>query len=120
FIGATLFERTTRGVQLTVYGRGLLNYANVIINERNRAIALMSSIKGRAAGNVVIGVSKHLGGYMLPEATSKLLDAFPGLWVEIFDGYLEELCDRLLSGEADLLFVATRSRCTCRRWSTKS
>src|SRR5262245_32209578 len=49
FLSATLFERTTRGVQLTVYGRGLLNYANVIINERNRAIAMMASIKGRAA-----------------------------------------------------------------------
>lgn len=110
FIGATLFERTTRGVQLTVYGRGLLNYANVILNERNRAISMMSAIKGRAVGNLVIGVSKHLGGLILPDAVNRLISAFPGVWVEVIEGYTDELSGLLLNGSADLLFVGYKEQ----------
>ncbi len=110
FIGATLFERTTRGVQLTVYGRGLLNYANVILNERNRAISMMSAIKGRAVGNLVIGVSKHLGGLIVPDAVNRLISAFPGVWVEVIEGYTDELSGLLLNGSADLLFVGYKEQ----------
>lgn len=110
FIGASLFERTTRGVQLTVYGRGLLNYANVILNERNRAISMMSAIKGRAVGNLVIGVSKHLGGLIVPDAVNRLMSAFPGVWVEVIEGYTEELAGLLLNGSADILFVGYKEQ----------
>lgn len=110
FLGAPLFERTTRGVHLTVFGKGLLDYARVIINERNRAIAMMSSLKGRAAGNLVIGVAKHLSGYVIPEAASRLLEANPGLWLEVTDGYFDDLTERLLSGELDLVFAGYKEQ----------
>ncbi len=110
FLGASVLERSARGVQLTIFGKGLIHYAQSIINERNRAIAMMSAIKGRAVGNVVIGVHKHLSGYMLPTAVSRVLEANPKVWVEIVEGTLDDLTEQLMAGEVDFLFVGYKEQ----------
>ena len=71
---------------------------------------MMSAIKGRAVGNLVIGVSKHLGGLIVPDAVNRLISAFPGVWVEVIEGYTDELSGLLLNGSADLLFVGYKEQ----------
>jgi DNA-binding transcriptional LysR family regulator len=71
---------------------------------------MMSAIKGRAVGNLVIGVSKHLGGLIVPDAVNRLMSAFPGVWVEVIEGYTEELAGLLLNGSADILFVGYKEQ----------
>jgi DNA-binding transcriptional LysR family regulator len=110
FLGASVLERSARGVQLTIFGKGLIHYAQSIINERNRAIAMMSAIKGRAVGNVVIGVNRHLSDYVLPEAVRRVLSANPKVWVEVTEGTLEDLTEQLMSGEVDMLFVGYKDQ----------
>lgn len=110
FLGASLLERSARGVHLTVFGKGLIHYAESIVNERNRAIALVAAIRGRATGNVVIGVSRHLSDYILPEAVSRVIKAHPRVWVEVIEGTLDELTEKLMDGAVDFLFVGYKDQ----------
>jgi DNA-binding transcriptional LysR family regulator len=110
FLGSPLFERTAQGVRLTVFGKGLIHYAKVIISERNRAIAMIAAIRGHATGNLKVGVSKHLTDFLLPDAVMRLLEKHPGFWVEVVEGYLDELSEQLLSGSLDLVFAGYRDQ----------
>ena len=47
---------------------------------------------------------------IVPEAINRLLSAFPGVWVEVIEGYTDELAGLLLNGSADILFVGYKEQ----------
>lgn len=103
YLSAPLFERTSRGVRLTPHGEALLPHCREILNERKRAVAMVTALNGDAAGNVKIGVSKHLSDVMLPTVLSRVLTENPRYSIEVQSGYFPELIVKLSNADLDIV-----------------
>ncbi|GGA19442.1 LysR family transcriptional regulator [Neptunicoccus cionae] len=98
-LGATLFQRATKGYDLTPTGRALLDHARTM----QRAAAEMSLVtEGRAAevrGTVRITASEIVATYILPELLAELLAQEPELQIELV---ATNSTENLLLREADI------------------
>lgn len=100
--GAPLFERTTRGVMPTIYGRALLPYAELMVSESANAADMIRQMRGASRGVVRVGgVASLVGGFIL-SAIRLMRRDHPDVQFHI----VEELEDRLLTslkqGDIDL------------------
>lgn len=105
YLSSPLFERTTRGVRLTPSGEALLPYCQEILNERRRAIAVVTAVTGKTSGNVKIGVSRHLSDGMLPHVINTVLTENPRLSIEVEAGYIAELKQKLSNANLDVVLA---------------
>jgi molybdate transport repressor ModE-like protein len=100
-IGAKLLERTGRGVSLTHRGQQFLRHASRILE----AVADASHIlpgEDSPAGELELGASSLVAGYILADLLARFRRAFPAVAVRaVEDGpeYLEHL---LINGELDV------------------
>jgi DNA-binding transcriptional LysR family regulator len=94
--GVALLHRSTRGIALTEAGRNLIEHARSVIDAVSQAEAALEG--GRAvSGRVRVGVTVSFGHFLL-ERLEQLLDAHPGLVVELvmrdgFGSMIEENID---------------------------
>ncbi|MEZ4711365.1 MAG: LysR family transcriptional regulator [Caldilineaceae bacterium] len=65
--GATLFERTSRGVRLTAAGEVLHSYTLQILQLLKEAEQAIDNLAESAQGQIVLGVTPGVGGYLLPD-----------------------------------------------------
>jgi DNA-binding transcriptional LysR family regulator len=93
-LDAPLFERTTRGVDLTPYGAALLPYAEVLVSEASQAEILIRQMRGAGRGVVRIGGVGSVASGLLVSAITELRTSHP----EVAFVVVEELEDRLLDG----------------------
>nr|WP_315595341.1 LysR substrate-binding domain-containing protein [uncultured Cupriavidus sp.] len=56
-VGATLFVRTSKGVQLTAHGQRLVSHARLISENVRRARQDMEDMKGTVVSDIVVGVT---------------------------------------------------------------
>ena len=101
-IGAPLFERHTRGMTLTSYGRTLEPYALHLVAESKNAMVEIEALRGLRKGTVRIGAVASALRIILPEAVDRLLDHWPGLQISIIEGMTDELAVMLLKNEIEL------------------
>jgi len=92
--GVPLFERTTRGVVLTVFGDALLPYAKLIVSEVGNATDVIQQMRGASRGVVRIGgVASVVSGFVIA-AIGEMRKEHPEVQYQIF----EDLEDRVLEG----------------------
>lgn len=101
-LGAPLFERGPRGVELTLYGRVLLAHAKAISNELDRASAEIEAIKAGRAGHLRLGVANFAIEF-LPRVIATLMETEPGIRFEVVDGSYEALAADVVSGALDAM-----------------
>lgn len=104
-LGLALFERKARGVALTDHGRQLLNRAEVIVNEHDRALAEARSAGSLRTGDVRLGLHDVLRGIGAVTAMIGFLDDHPavGLSIDLAAGL--ELVDKVASAELDIAYT---------------
>lgn len=95
-----LLRRHARGVSPTVYGDMLLKHAKLLRNETEKAVLAIRSLKAGHAGHLRLGVA-NFAVSLLPRVIVQLLDAKPGLSLEIVDGTYEELTAQVRDGSLD-------------------
>jgi DNA-binding transcriptional LysR family regulator len=98
--GRPLFVRSTRSVQLTSAGEGLLGYARTILRLNEDARLRLSG--ERHAGRVRIGVSEDLTGNWLPKLLQRLSRQYPKVEVELEIGVGSRLFKMVEIQELDL------------------
>jgi DNA-binding transcriptional LysR family regulator len=103
-LGATLLERTPRGVAPTVFGETLLSHARIILNETERATDEVKALKGLSQGQVAVGITENFASYIAPEAIAALLRERPGVNVSVVSGFYDELVAKLRRAEIDFIF----------------
>ncbi len=103
-LGVTLFERTSHGIVLTVYGQQLVPYARAIMTDVKRATEELQATKGLLAGHVTFGVTSNYADNVVLDAVLALHLKWPNLRVTIREGLYEEVVAGILKSELDFGF----------------
>ncbi len=104
-LGAALFIRSTRRVELTDAGRALLAEARHTLHSVTAAREAVAAVQGLLRGTLSIGTMQCLGGLDLPAALARFRTAHPGVEIQLRQAGSPELIDRVRTGEEDLAFV---------------
>jgi DNA-binding transcriptional LysR family regulator len=111
-LGATLFLRSTRQVQLTVAGQALLVEALRALSASNAAKEAVAAVQGLLRGSLSIGSLQCLHAINLPALLTGFLSEHPALEIRLRQGGSEELVEQVRTGRLDVAFVARPTRDT--------
>ena len=109
-LGATLFLRSTRQVQLTVAGQALLVEALRALSASNAAKEAVAAVQGLLRGSLSIGSLQCLHAVHLPTLLAGFLSEHPGLEIRLRQGGSDELIEQVRTGRLDIAFVSQPSR----------
>jgi DNA-binding transcriptional LysR family regulator len=105
-IGAALFQRTSRRVQLTRAGHVFLPYARRVLRDCGQAVAEVAALRGVLAGRLRIGTipfaSAHVG---LLELLRDYQESYPAIEVVVSDEGSLSTVTAILAGSIDAAFV---------------
>jgi DNA-binding transcriptional LysR family regulator len=105
-LGASLFLRSTRQVELTAAGRAFLTEARRTLAAAGAAREAVSAVQGLLRGSLVIGTLQCLRVVHLPTVLGRFLNAHPGVEVQLRHGGSTDLLEQVRNGQLDLAFVA--------------
>ena len=104
-LGRPLFHRGPKGVTLTLEGRTLRDYAERILALVVEAQAAITTLDPQAAGQVRIGATPGVSGYLLPGWIHAFSERFPAMAVALQTGTTPEIVARLIARQIDLGFI---------------
>jgi DNA-binding transcriptional LysR family regulator len=96
---ARLLDRTTRGVEPTVFGSALVRRAKVAFDELEQGLQEIASLTDPTSGDVRVGCPESLAAGFVPEVTARLTRRFPNIRVHVAlaqpgEQHFRELRDR--------------------------
>lgn len=97
-----LFNRTPKGVSLTLEGSLLFEYANSAINLIHTGEEKISEFKNLTVGELKIGVGDTISRHFLLPYLEAFHIRYPNIKFKIVNGTTLELCAILKSGEVDI------------------
>ncbi|MDQ2730715.1 MAG: LysR family transcriptional regulator [Armatimonadota bacterium] len=106
-LGARLFERTGRGVELTEAGTALLDYAQRSLSLLDECRQVISDIGAGAAGRLVIGAGVTTSIFQLPAWLRRLQESYPGLDIVVRTGGSKQIAASVLHREIELGLVTS-------------
>lgn len=98
-LGAVLFQRDAKGYALTETGAALMDHARAMADAAARVSLIATGRSEELSGTVRLTASEVVATYTLPDLIDRLLDAEPGLQVELV---ASNETDNLLRREADI------------------
>jgi DNA-binding transcriptional LysR family regulator len=101
-VGAPVFERHSKGMQLTDVGRALLPHAAVLVRESELATEEMRSMLGLARGTLRVGAIGSVACHVLPLALDRFTLRWPQLKVEVVEAVWDKLAEALVRREVDI------------------
>ena len=107
-LGATLFERNSKGMRLTPVGEALLPHATLMGRVAEHASEEINALRGLAKGTIKVGGIASAVSLILPVAIQRVFTHWPNLQAQIIEGVWDRLAEALTKHEIDLaLGVAT-------------
>jgi DNA-binding transcriptional LysR family regulator len=110
-LGASLFLRSTRQVQLTAAGQALLVEARRALTATNAGRDAVAAVQGLLRGSLAIGSLQCLHAVHLPAVLGGFLSEHSGLEIRLRHGGSAELIEQVRAGRLDLAFVSRPARC---------
>ena len=108
-VGATLLERHSRGVTLTVAGQALQRHAQRILGDVDQLAAELSDYASGLVGVVRLWVNTSAVTQFLPRDISTFVRANPGIRLELEEEDSSEVVLAVLDGRADFGIFADRT-----------
>ena len=108
--GATLFERSRSGVQITAEGQVLLPAAHEVVAAQQSFETRVAEIHNLDSGLIRIGTISSIATHWLPKIIAAFQADYPGIRYELFLGDYEELEGALASGRIDCAFSRLPAR----------
>ncbi len=105
-LGATLFERRSRGMALTPQGLIMLRHARDIATECRFAESELEAARRGHKGQLRIGAGPFWGSAIVPRAVARLHERFPDLQIELLTGVNTITHPKLFRGDLDLVVSA--------------
>lgn len=102
--GVRLFERSPQGLSPNALGEAVTYRARVMLGELARSKDEVDALRTGAEGVLRIGTLSVTAA--VPQALVHLRDGVPGARVQIQEGRVREMIQRLLDGELDCVFGA--------------
>ncbi|RZL94640.1 MAG: LysR family transcriptional regulator [Variovorax sp.] len=106
-LGARLFDRDTRSVQLTAEGRLFEAAARRLLDDMQGAIGDLSDHVQRRKGRVSVAALPSLAAGWLPAILAEFMQAWPGISIELHDALSDACIAQLRSHQADFALAAT-------------
>ena len=100
-LGARLFHRTTREVELTPLGRVFLERARTALDDLESAMLGIADIATHRGGRVTVACVPSAALYFLPGVISGFSKTYPGIRVRVVDETMNLVLQSVLSGDAD-------------------
>lgn len=104
-IGAKLFIRTNKYVQLTKAGEIVYLHAKEITSLYKRMSTLVNDLMNEASGHLKIGASYTFGEYVLPQILAKMKKLYPNVVPSVQIGNTREIVQAALSYQIDVGIV---------------
>jgi len=101
-LGVNLFERHPRGLNLTHKGHQFLRHATTILSGVSHARQAFSAGDGVASGELALGVTSLVAGYVLSDILERFRRANPSVEVSAIEDNGEYLEHLLIGGELDV------------------
>ncbi len=101
-LGAELFHRTSRGVELTDAGKVFLVHAEDAIRASESGVQAVRELVGLERGQVRVGGGATATTYLLPGAISDFRSEHPGVRFYIRESGSRAVAEAVRSGELDL------------------
>jgi molybdate transport repressor ModE-like protein len=108
--GATLVDRTSRGVRLTDAGRALVDHAEVVLARLAAAEAELEAIAGIRGGRVRLASFPTAGASLLPPAVALFSERHPEVELTFVEREPEEAAPMLRAAELEVAIVFEYSR----------
>jgi DNA-binding transcriptional LysR family regulator len=108
-LGATLFDRSSTGLQLTEAGHLLLPWARRLLHDTNDLKDMMASLQSEIVGELRIACSTTAGKYILPQMAARFCQRYPGIKVRILACGPEHVVLKLLNGEVHIGVISTEN-----------
>lgn len=105
-LGARLFDRTTRTVELTAEGTLFLEPARRLLHDMRLAADDLRDHVARRRGRVALAALPALAAGWLPPLLARFRAEYPGIELDLADVLSESCVDRVRSGRADLALAA--------------
>ena len=101
-LGVSLFERTTRRVQLTAAGREFVAVAERVLNDLRISVRSMRDLADQQRGQVIVAVLESVATGMLSRVIAEYHAARPAIELHVREGVHGTVLDDIRSGVADL------------------
>lgn len=108
-VGARLFDRTTRHVDLTVEGALFLESAQRLLHDAEAAIRGLRDLVALRRGRVSVAALPALAAGWLPGVLAGFRARHPEIDLEVADSLSEECIERVRAGRADFALAAIRA-----------
>ena len=108
-VGARLFDRTTRSVELTAEGCVFVESARRILRAADDALDDVRDHAARRRGRVAVAVLPALAAGWLPPLLAAFHAENPGVELDVADVLSEGCIERVRSGRADFALASTRA-----------
>ncbi len=105
-LGARLFLRSTRSVELTGAGRALLTEASRTLASVRAAREAVAAVQGLLRGTLAVGTEQCVTGVHVPALLARFRSAHPQVEVRLRQAGSAALADDVQAGRLDLAFVA--------------
>jgi len=102
--GARLFERSPQGLSANALGQAVMYRARVMLGELARGKDEVDALRTGAEGVLRLGTLSVTAA--VPQAVVRLRARIPGARVQIQEGRVRDMIQRLLDGELDCVFGA--------------
>ncbi|MDP2183243.1 MAG: selenium metabolism-associated LysR family transcriptional regulator [Actinomycetota bacterium] len=107
-LGATLFDRAYRRIELTEAGRVLLPIAQGILGDVERAHHEVAEMGGRVSGRLAIAASTTPGQYVLPRLLGRYLTYYPEVGISLTVSDTAGVIEAVTSGAAHIGMTGAR------------
>src|SRR5579871_304727 len=104
-VGAELFTRSARGVELTAAGRAFLDHARLALAQVDAAREAARRAARPEKRTFALGFLTGQEMDWLPEAMHILRDQLPRIEVTVSSQYSPDLADALMRGKLDVAFL---------------
>jgi LysR family transcriptional regulator, carnitine catabolism transcriptional activator len=101
-LGFRLFDRTTRRVTLTGYGRDLLAVSQPTLKALDTAMSRVERAAKAETRWISVGTTPWMAAHVLPPAIGAFRQHRPDLRIRLFDGNLGTVARRVAAGKLDL------------------
>jgi DNA-binding transcriptional LysR family regulator len=101
-LGARVFERTRRGVRLTLAGRALKPHAERALDAIDAGRAAVSQVEQGDEGELIIAAASAINASLVPELVARFRRYHPGVHLYVRTGSVERIVELVAFGSAQL------------------
>lgn len=101
-LGVSLFQRTTRSVEVTPEGECLLECVKRALHELDEGLNRVKTLRTQHRGKVRVACVPSVAGTRLPKVISRFQQDYPSVQVEVFELLAKRVHEAVVKRSADL------------------